>query len=93
MMGTLLLASCLLATGGFRNQGGPGPASANQDLALQPRVGLSSKEDVLRMWGKPAGQRVEKNHTICTWNRGKVTCILTFNNELDLLVDRKILKN
>lgn len=92
MIETLFLSSCLLATGGGRTPGGPGPASANRDLFTSPRVGLSTKGEVLRMWGKPASQRVEKDHTVCTWTRSNNTCVLTFNDELDLLVDYKVVK-
>jgi hypothetical protein len=89
MFQTLFLTSCLLATSTFR---GPGPASANHDMFTQPRVGLSTKTEVFRMWGQPASQRVEKDHSVCTWTRYKDTCVLTFNDKLDLLVDYRIMK-
>jgi hypothetical protein len=94
MIQTLFLASTLVITGGFRNPGGggPGPISANADLLYAPRVGVSNKAEVLQMWGRPASERVEKDHAICTWPRGKVTVILTFNTKLDVLVDRKVVK-
>jgi hypothetical protein len=92
MIHTVFLASCLLATGGVRAPGGPGPASANHDSFTLPRVGMSTKGEVLRMWGKPASQRVDKDHTVCTWTRSRNTCVLTFNDKLDLLVDYKVVK-
>jgi hypothetical protein len=92
MISSLCLVSCLLALGPLRDAGGPGPASANSDLFTEPRVGLSTREDVFRIWGKPASQRTEKNHTVCAWPRGRVTVVLTFNDDLDLLVDRQVVK-
>jgi len=94
MLPTLLLTSSILVAGGpvFHDRA-PGPASSNTDLFTAPRVGLSSMEEVVRMWGEPASRRVEKNHAICSWTRGRVTAILTFNTRLDCLVDRKIVKN
>lgn len=92
MIETLVLSTCLLATGGIRTPGGAGPASANHDSFTLPRVGMSTKGEVFKMWGKPATQRVDKDHTICTWTRFKNTCELTFNDRLDVLVDYKVLK-
>lgn len=89
MLQTLFLASCLLATNSFNPAG---PASANHDSFTAPRVGLSTKGEVFRMWGKPVSQRVEGNHTICTWKRFKNPVVLTFNDKLDLLVDYRVQK-
>jgi len=92
MLQTLFLASTLMVPGGMFNGGGPGPASANTEMFGSPRVGLSSKAEVLKMWGKPKTEKVEKNHAVCTWVRDRVTYILTFNTKLDVLVDRKVVK-
>jgi len=94
MLPTLLLASSILVTGGILIRGGgPGPISSNTDMLTSPRVGLSSREEVVRMWGKPASEKVEQDHLICTWRRDRSTAILTFNTRLDVLVDRKIVKD
>ena len=94
MLPTLVLASTMLFTGGAQyNGGGPGPISSNSEWLTSPRVGISSREDVIRMWGKPASEKAEKDHVICTWPRGRPTVILTFNTRLDCVVDRKVVKN
>ncbi len=93
MLEVVCLSTCLLFTGSMREFGGGGPASANHEDLKEPRVGISTKQDVWRLWGKPAEERKDKVHTIASWNRGKVTVVLTFNDNLDILVDRKVLKN
>jgi len=94
MLATLLLTSSILLTGGTDFHGGPGgPATGNTRYFTNPRVGLSSQEEVLQMWGKPATEKVEKDHAICTWPRGKKTVILTFNTQLDVLVNWEVVKN
>ena len=93
MLPTLFSASLVLLAGGSGFHDGPGPASTNTEWFTAPRVGLSSRADVLRMWGKPASERVEKDLAICTWLRGRKTVILTFSIKLDLLVDRKVVKS
>lgn len=92
MLLTLWLTSSFLFAGGSFPGGGAGPASSNTEWFTAPRVGLSSKEDVFRMWGKPASEQVEKGRVICAWPRGRKTIYLTFDTKLDLLVDRKVVK-
>jgi len=95
MLPTLLLTSSILITGGsgFHGCGGAGPISSNTEWLTSPRVGLSSREDVIRMWGRPASERVEKDQVICVWPRGRKNVILTFSTRLDYLVDRKVVKS
>jgi len=94
MLATLLFASSALLVAGSPIEGGEsGAISSNTAFLSYPRVGLSSLEEVLRMWGKPASERVTKDHLICSWPRGRTTTILTFNTRLDRLVDRKIVKS
>lgn len=69
------------------------PISANKDQLRSPRVGLSSKEDVINLWGKPASEKVEGEYSVCTWRRHHKTFTLKFNTKLDVLVDRKVAKN
>ncbi len=93
MLTILWVTSSILVTGMQRFPGGgPGPASSNADSFTAPRVNLSTREQVDHMWGKPASERVEKDHAICAWPRGGKTVILTFNTRLDLLVDMKVVK-
>lgn len=93
MLPTLLLSSSLLFTGGSPIEGGEsGAISTNTEYLNYPRVGLSSREEVIHLWGQPAKERVEKDHIICSWPRGKTTTILTFSARLDRLVDRKVVK-
>ena len=92
MLPTLLSMSLVLLLGGSFHDG-PGPASTNTEWFTAPRVGLSSREEVTRMWGKPASEKVEKGKAICSWPRGRKTVILTFSLKLDLLVDRKVVKS
>ena len=73
MLEVVCLSTCLLFTGSMREFGGGGPASANHEDLKEPRVGISTKQDVWRLWGKPAEERKDKVHTIASWNRGKVT--------------------
>jgi hypothetical protein len=93
MLQVVCLSTCLLVAGSVREPGGVGPLGANHEDLKEPRVGISTKKDVYRLWGKPAEERKDKVHTIASWKRGKVTVVLTFNDNLDLLVDRKVLKN
>jgi len=93
MIGALCFTTCILVTGSIHSAGGLGPASANHEDFKEPRVGLSTRQDVYRMWGKPATERKDKAHTIASWKRGKATVVLTFNDRLDLLVDRKVVKD
>jgi hypothetical protein len=94
MLPTLLLTSSILVTGWAGGRGGgAGPASANSDELSAPRVGISTREEVVHMWGRPSTEKVEKDNVICTWPRGRKTVILTFNTRVDRLVDRKVMKN
>jgi len=94
MLLTLVLTSSILVTGTAGSHGGGiGPASSNSEYLNSPRVGISSLEEVVHMWGDPATRKVEKDHMICTWLFGRKTVTLTFNLRMDLLVDRKVTKN
>jgi hypothetical protein len=94
LLSLLLTSSILVTTGGVGSHArGGGAASADSDSLASPRVGISSREEVVHMWGKPATEKVEKDNVICTWPFGRKTVTLTFNTRLDLLVDRKVLKN
>ena len=94
MLPTLLLTSSILIAGGSgMSGGGAGSISSETEWLTSPRLHMSSREDVLRMWGKPASERVEKDQVICAWPRGRKTVILTFSIRLGYLVDWKVVKN
>ena len=92
MLPTLLSTSLVLLLGGSFHDG-PGPASTNTEWFTAPRVGLSSREDVTRMWGKPASEKIENGYSVCTWRHGRKTVTLKFSVKLDVLVERKVAKH
>ena len=94
MLPTLLLTSSILVAGMMGGHaGGVGPINGNTEYFTSPRVGASTREEVVRMWGQPATEKVEKDQIICTWPRGRKTVILTFSTRLGCLVDRKVVKS
>ena len=93
MLEVVCLSTCLLFTGSMREFGGGGPASANDEDLKEPRVGISTKQDVWRLWANPPRNARTRCIPSPAGIGGKVTVVLTFNDNLDILVDRKVLKN